>query len=193
MTLYHCWKWLVTIYIIQILFFLYCSGLAVTSTPDPFHKDIKNDDIVKPKNSTTTSKGGNEGGSTPLSMAMESVLTFISVFVVGCVITLSVYSWKKFKPTSWRLIYVLLFHSKKQNYFDYFFSSRMPVPYQYSVLSQFENDPDDESVDPEHCLNMMAEDTSSEDDEINVTTETTGKTIGAIDLNEPPKANEVHT
>ena len=68
----------------------------------------------------------------------------------------------------------------------------MPVPYQYSVLSQFENDPDDESVDPEHCLNMMAEDTSSEDDEINVTTETTGKTIGAIDLNEPPKANEVH-
>ena len=68
----------------------------------------------------------------------------------------------------------------------------MPVPYQYSVLSQFENDPDDESADPEHCLNMMAEDTSSEDDEINVTTETTGKTIGAIDLNEPPKANEVH-
>ena len=121
MTLYHCWKWLVTIYIIQILFFLYCSGLAVTSTPDPFHKDIKNDDIVKPKNSTTTSKGGNEGGSTPLSMAMESVLTFISVFVVGCVITLSVYSWKKFKPSSWRLIYFLLFHSKKQNYFDYFF------------------------------------------------------------------------
>ena len=121
MTLYHCWKWLVTIYIIQILFFLYCSGLAVTSTPDPFHKDIKNDDIVKPKNSTTTSKGGNEGGSTPLSMAMESVLTFISVFVVGCVITLSVYSWKKFKPSSWRLTYFLLFHSKKQNYFDYFF------------------------------------------------------------------------
>ena len=112
MTLYHCWKWLATIYIIQILFFLYCSGLAVTSTPDPFHKDIKNDDIVKPKNSTTTSKGGNEGGSTPLSMAMESVLTFISVFVVGCVITLSVYSWKKFKPTSWRLIHFLLFHSK---------------------------------------------------------------------------------
>ena len=68
----------------------------------------------------------------------------------------------------------------------------MPVPYQYSVLSQFENDPDDESADPEHCLNMMAEDTSSEDDEINVTTETTGKTIGAIDLNEPPKANEVY-
>ena len=70
----------------------------------------------------------------------------------------------------------------------------MPVPYQYSVLSQFENDPDDESVDPEYqsLNNMMAEDTSSEDDEINVT-ETTGKTIGAIDLNEPPKANEVPT
>ena len=134
MTLYHCWKWLATIYIIQILFFLYCSGLAVTSTPDPFHKDIKNDDIVKPKNSTTTSKGGNEGGSTPLSMAMESVLTFISVFVVGCVITLSVYSWKKFKPTSWRLIYFLLFHySIKQNYFDYFFTPGC----QYHINTQF--------------------------------------------------------
>ena len=134
MTLYHCWKWLATIYIIQILFFLYCSGLAVTSTPDPFHKDIKNDDIVKPKNSTTTSKGGNEGGSTPLSMAMESVLTFISVFVVGCVITLSVYSWKKFKPTSWRLIQFLSFHSKiKIILINYFFTPGC----QYHINTQF--------------------------------------------------------
>ena len=66
----------------------------------------------------------------------------------------------------------------------------MPVTYQYSALNQFDNDPDDESIDPEHCLNMMAEDTSSEDEEID--TETTGKTIGAIDLNEPPNANEVN-
>ena len=114
MTLYHCWKWVAATYVIQILFFLYCSGLAVqASTPDPFHKDIKNDDIVRPKNSTKIVAGGGVGGGTkgkeggtPLSTAMESVLTFISVFVVGCVITLSVYSWKKFKPTSWRLEFV---------------------------------------------------------------------------------------
>ena len=67
----------------------------------------------------------------------------------------------------------------------------MPVPYQYTALGQFDNDPDDESVDPEHCLNMMAEDTSS-DEEIEAT-DTNGKTIGAIDLNEPPNANEVFT
>ena len=67
----------------------------------------------------------------------------------------------------------------------------MPVPYQYTALGQFDNDPDDESVDPEHCLNMMAEDTSS-DEEIEAT-DTNGKTIGAIDLNEPPNANEVLT
>ena len=42
----------------------------------------------------------------------------------------------------------------------------MPVPYQYSVLRQFDNDPDDDVVDPEHSLNMMVEDTSSDEEEI---------------------------
>ena len=39
--------------------------------------------------------------STHLSMAAESGLTFISVFVFGCVIIASVYSWKKFSESSW--------------------------------------------------------------------------------------------
>ena len=39
--------------------------------------------------------------SSHLSMAAESGLTFISVFVFGCVIIASVYSWKKFSESSW--------------------------------------------------------------------------------------------
>jgi hypothetical protein len=35
-------------------------------------------------------------------MAAESAITFISVFVIGCVIVFSVYSWKKFSPSHWR-------------------------------------------------------------------------------------------
>ena len=70
---------------------------------------------------------------------------------------------------------------------------RMPVPYQYSVLRQFDNDPDDDVVDPEHSLNMMVEDTSSDEEEIidnaNLSS-TSSKTIGAIDTN-PPDANAV--
>lgn len=69
----------------------------------------------------------------------------------------------------------------------------MPVPYQYSVLRQFDNDPDDDVVDPEHSLNMMVEDTSSDEEEIidnaNLSS-TSSKTIGAIDTN-PPDANAV--
>ena len=69
----------------------------------------------------------------------------------------------------------------------------MPVPYQYSVLRQFDNDPDDDVVDPEHSLNMMVEDTSSDEEEIIDNTNqssTSSKTIGAIDTN-PPDANAV--
>ena len=72
----------------------------------------------------------------------------------------------------------------------------MPVPYQYSVLRQFDNDPDDDVVDPEHSLNMMVEDTSSDEEEIiqiidNANqSSTSSKTIGAIDTN-PPDANAV--
>ena len=39
--------------------------------------------------------------SSHLSMAAESGLTFISVFIFGCVIIASVYSWKKFSESSW--------------------------------------------------------------------------------------------
>ena len=97
---FHKWKWGV-IYIFYVTL-MTVIGLEVT-TPDPFHKDIKNNDIIKPKNdSAKMVPGAKKIGGTPLSTAMESVITFISVFVVGCVITLSVYSWKKFKPSSWR-------------------------------------------------------------------------------------------
>jgi hypothetical protein len=65
----------------------------------------------------------------------------------------------------------------------------MAVPYQYSALNQFDNDPDDEAIDHENNLHdRMVEDSSSEDEEI--VTETTSRTIGAIDLN-PPDANGV--
>jgi hypothetical protein len=36
-----------------------------------------------------------------LSTVAESGITFISVFIFGCVIMLSVYSWKKFSDSSW--------------------------------------------------------------------------------------------
>ena len=66
---------------------------------------------------------------------------------------------------------------------------RMPVPYQYSALRQFDNDPDDDVVDPENSLNMMVDDTSSDEEEI-IGNATSSKTIGAIDVN-PPDANAV--
>ena len=68
----------------------------------------------------------------------------------------------------------------------------MPVPYQYSALRQFDNDPDDDVVDPENSLNMMVDDTSSDEEEIiGNGTATSSKTIGAIDIN-PPDANAVN-
>ena len=43
---------------------------------------------------------------------------------------------------------------------------RVPLPYQYSQLSQFDNgDPDDELADLEDNLHLLVEDSSSEDDE----------------------------
>ncbi len=65
------------------------------------------------------------------------------------------------------------------------------MPYQYSALNQFDNDPDDEVNDLEDHLDMLVEDSTSEDEE-EVTTETTGKTVGAIDLI-PADANAVST
>ncbi len=81
---------------------------AVTpTTPDPNKHDVKMDLTTKPrppddKPYAASSLTSGSGAATPLSMAAESAITFISVFVVGCVITLSVYSWKKFKPSEWR-------------------------------------------------------------------------------------------
>ena len=76
--------------------------------------------------------------------------------------------------------------------------SRMPVPYQYSALRQFDNDPDDDVIDPENSLNMMVDDSTSDDEEIVGRTgngsagpTTSSKTIGAIDLDNPPDANAV--
>ena len=68
----------------------------------------------------------------------------------------------------------------------------MPVPYQYSALRQFDNDPDDDVVDPENSLNMMVDDTSSDEEEI-IGNATSSKTIGAIDANavSPYKAEEI--
>ena len=43
--------------------------------------------------------------STHLSMVAESGITFISVFLFGCVIMISVYSWKKFSESSWGYVY----------------------------------------------------------------------------------------
>ena len=88
-SLYHCWKWLaVPIYVIQILFFLYCcSGLTVqASTPDPFHKDIKNDDIIKPKNSSS----GKGGGKTPTSKGRDNIFTHVLIYLLpgGCIYSL---------------------------------------------------------------------------------------------------------
>ena len=76
-------------------------GLQALTTPDPFQKDVKVEDVKKPQSNQT--KGILMDKITEhFSTAAESVITFVSVFVVGCVITLSVYSWKKFKPSSWR-------------------------------------------------------------------------------------------
>ena len=79
-------------------------ALLTTKPPiDPFKNDIKME-TKAPKNNNET-KGIlklNYHQQVNLSTAAESVITFVSVFVVGCVITLSVYSWKKFKPSHLR-------------------------------------------------------------------------------------------
>ena len=69
----------------------------------------------------------------------------------------------------------------------------MPVPYQYSALRTFDNDPDEDVIDPENNLNMMVDDSTSDDEEIVDSTPATlaSKTIGAIDLDNPPDANAV--
>ena len=86
-----------------IFIVLHCIGLEALTTPDPFQKDVKVEDPKKPQSNQT--KGIlMDKIQEHFSTAAESVITFVSVFVVGCVITLSVYSWKKFKPSSWRWV-----------------------------------------------------------------------------------------
>ena len=90
-------KWL-------LLLCFYCLGIEAFTTPDPFQKDVKVED---PSGSKKVQNNQTKGIlmdkiQEHFSTAAESVITFVSVFVVGCVITLSVYSWKKFKPGSWR-------------------------------------------------------------------------------------------
>ena len=84
----------------------YCFlGIEAFTTPDPFKKDVK---VADPSVGSKKVQNNQTKGilmdkiQEHFSTAAESVITFVSVFVVGCVITLSVYSWKKFKPGSWR-------------------------------------------------------------------------------------------
>lgn len=91
-----------SILLVLFLIELCQSASGSSTTPDPFKKDVKIEAPSK-KNETQKKIIQVDDSSTPLSTAAESVITFVSVFVVGCVITISVYSWKKFKPSSsWR-------------------------------------------------------------------------------------------
>ena len=71
----------------------------------------------------------------------------------------------------------------------------MPTPYQNSALRQFDNDPDDDVADPESSLNMMVEDSTSDDEEIigasRNHTITSSKTIGAIDADAVSKLRNI--
>ena len=107
--------WSIQILIVLFKLIISCQYVVngLSTTPDPFKKDVKVEDTkTKTKNNNSTkgsilipvtdNAGGMVGVATPLSTAAESVITFLSVFIVGCVITLSVYSWKRFKPSPWR-------------------------------------------------------------------------------------------
>jgi hypothetical protein len=61
--------------------------------------------------------------------------------------------------------------------------SRVPQPYQYSALSQFDNDPDEEINDLDDHLEMLVEDSSSEDLEEDEGNQTEHKEI-RVDANE---------
>ena len=98
--------WSIQIIVVLLFKLLWCQYVfGLPTTPDPFKGDVKVEDTKKVKNTNSTKgilqAGVDNGGvgATPLSTAAESVITFVSVFIVGCVITLSVYSWKRFKPS----------------------------------------------------------------------------------------------
>jgi hypothetical protein len=94
-------------------------AVIAATTLDPFKQDVKVEDtrtrpVFPISKLSHISKASSS--NTPFTMAAESVITFVSVFVVGIVITLSVYSWKRFKPTTWRY-----------NFFNYFLKINVQI------------------------------------------------------------------
>lgn len=81
--------------------------------------------------------------SSGLSVVTQSIVTFLTVFTFGCAILLGVSAWKRISDSSFRI----------------------PLPYQYSALSQFDQDPDDDINELEDNLHMLVEDSSSEGDD----------------------------
>ena len=93
--------------VILLILQLCAAANSSSTTPDPFKHDVKIEDTKKVDSKENVEQVEQDVGSrglisTPLSTAAESVITFISVFIVGCVITLFVYSWRRFKPDPWR-------------------------------------------------------------------------------------------
>ena len=66
---------------------------------------------------------------------------------------------------------------------------RVPQPYQYSALSQFDNDPDEEINDLDDHLEMLVEDSSSEDLDDEDTTKSSPKEV-KVDSNEVMRAKQ---
>ena len=80
--------------------------------------------------STKTAYPDTGGISAPFSMAAESAITFVSVFIIGCVIVFTVYSWKKLSPAHWRqtqliklniltIVFLLGYEPSVTNRFEY--------------------------------------------------------------------------
>ena len=106
-----------------------------------------------------------------LSTAAESGITFISILLFGSVIIISVYSWKKFADSSWRYIediefcpIILIYATLSLDICNAHFSL-LPSTYQYSALTQYDNDRDEEINDLEDHLDILVEDSSSSDNE----------------------------
>ncbi len=93
------------------------------------------------------SPGGESSPRRGLSVVTQSVLTFVTVFVFGCAVVLATFAWKRFSSANYSPLF------------------RRPTSYEYSALSQFDGDPDDEDIDEEDIHKILAEDSSSEDDD----------------------------
>lgn len=99
-----------------------------------------------------------------ISVVTQSVLTFVTVFFFGCAIILATFAWKRFSVSPfryWNTHTTLVAHQSNR-----FFFCRVPLSYQYSALSQFDADPDEEELnDLEENLHILVEDSSSDGDE----------------------------